>query len=64
MSTTKPKITARKYMGDDAYSWAIFRDGRPVFTGLSRSQVAYYRKEAEKGYRDTGVPAFRGPLGL
>lgn len=39
-----PKITARKYMGDDAYSWAVFVDGRPAVTGLSRGQVAYYRK--------------------
>lgn len=39
----KPKITARKYMGDDAYSWAVFVDGRPAVTGLSRSQVAYYK---------------------
>lgn len=40
----KPKITARKYMGDDAHSWAVFVDGRPAVTGLSRSQVAYFKK--------------------
>lgn len=53
----KPKITARKYMGDDLYSWAVFVNGRPVFTGLGRSQVAYYRKLAEKGYQDAMVAA-------
>lgn len=45
----KPKITARKYMGDDAYSWAVFVDGRVTVSGLSRSQVPYYKKQiAEK----------------
>ena len=44
----KPKITARKYMGDDAYSWAVFVNGRPTYTGLMRQQVPYYRKLAEE----------------
>jgi hypothetical protein len=45
-----PKITARKYMGDDAASWAVFVNGRPVFTGLMRREVEYYRKlAAQKG---------------
>lgn len=49
MKTQKtPKITARKYMGDDAYSWAVFRDGVPVFTGLSRSSLDYYKALAAK----------------
>lgn len=60
----KPKITVRKYNGDDCYSWAVFRDGRPVFTGLSRDQARYYRKQAEKGYSEAPVAPFRGPLGL
>ena len=42
------KITARKYMGDDKYSWAVFVDGRPVVTGLLRSQVAYYKRLVAK----------------
>jgi hypothetical protein len=46
----KPKITARKYMGDDAYSWAVFVNNRPVVTGLMRSQVAYYKKLAAEKY--------------
>ena len=46
----KPKITARKYMGDDEYSWAVFVNGRPAYTGLMRRQVPYYRKLAEKPY--------------
>lgn len=45
------KITAKKYGGDDAYSWAVFRDSKPVFTGLSRSEVPYYKKKASEGFR-------------
>lgn len=37
-------ITARKYGGDDAYSWAIFVKGKPVMEGLSKSEVNYYKK--------------------
>lgn len=42
----KIKISARKYMGDDKYSWAVFRSDilKPVFTGLSRREVSYYKK--------------------
>lgn len=43
-----PKITARKYMGDDAYSWAVFIDGRPAYTGLSRREVPHYRELARR----------------
>jgi hypothetical protein len=30
-------------MGDDLYSWAVFLDGRPAYTGLSRREVPYYK---------------------
>ena len=53
----KPKITAKKYGGDDAYSWTVFINGRPAFTGLARSQVAYYKEVAAKGYKDATVAA-------
>lgn len=55
MATTKvrkPKITTGKYNGDDAYSWAVFRDGKVVFAGLSRGQLKYYKEQALKGYKD------------
>lgn len=42
------RITARKYMGDDLYSWAVFIDGRPFVTGLGRTEVPYYKTQAEK----------------
>lgn len=38
-------ITARKYGGDDMYSWAVFRNGRPMMTGLGHSEVGYYKKQ-------------------
>jgi hypothetical protein len=42
------RVTARKYGGDDLYSWAVFLDGAPVMTGLSKSEVPYYRAEVAK----------------
>lgn len=46
----KVKVRMRKYMGDDIYSWAVFRSDqdRPVVTGLSQYQARYYRKKIEK----------------
>jgi hypothetical protein len=48
----KHKITSKKYGGDDIYSWAVFKDGRPVVTGCSRNEADYYKKrtaeESEK----------------
>lgn len=38
------RITARKYEGDDIYSWAVFLEGRPFMTGLGRGEVDYYKK--------------------
>ncbi len=39
-------ITARKYQGDDQYSWAVFVGGRPILTGLSHYEVGYYKDKA------------------
>jgi hypothetical protein len=44
----KKRVTARKFEGDDAASWAVFIDGRPFVTGLAKSEVPYYRRQAEK----------------
>ncbi len=46
----KPKVTTRKYMGDDAYSWAVFVNGRPVVTGLSKTEAAYHKKQVAEIY--------------
>ena len=42
----KIKITARKYEGDDKYSWAVFRSDRnyPIFTGLSKPEIPHYKR--------------------
>ena len=38
-------ITAKKYMGDDKYSWAVFLDGAPKVTGLSKNEIKYYQDQ-------------------
>ena len=46
------KITMRKHMGDDAYSWAVFKDGRPVITGLSRTEAVYHKNVIRQMYEE------------
>ena len=55
------KYTIKKFMGDDSYSWAVFRAGdvkgqrspicdpfiRPVVSGLDRSEAQYHKKTLE-----------------
>lgn len=41
------RITAKKYQGDDSASWAVFIDGNPMVTGLTKREVPFYKKEAE-----------------
>jgi hypothetical protein len=38
------RVTTRKYMGDDLYSWAVFVDGYPKWTGLSKREAQYYKQ--------------------
>lgn len=45
-TTSKSKVTAGKYLGDDLYSWAVFIDGHPFVTGLKRAEVPYYKEQA------------------
>jgi hypothetical protein len=42
----KPVLVARKWNGDDAYSWAIFVKGEnaPVIAGLHKREVNGYKK--------------------
>lgn len=48
----KPKYTIRKYEGDDHYSWALFKDGYPIMTGMSMAEARWRRdaliKESNK----------------
>jgi hypothetical protein len=46
----KPKITIGKYMGDDQYSYAVFVNGRPVYTGCDRREAQWRRKDLIKSY--------------
>lgn len=50
------RTTVRKYDGDDRASWAILVDGRPVVTGLLRSEVAYHRRRVEELLAQKGEP--------
>ncbi len=65
------KYTARKYEGDDAYSWAVFRaldipkgrrgilfseDARPVMNGLSMSEARSRAKSLTAGSKDGFAP--------
>ena len=46
----KVKVTTRKYMGDDLYSWAVFRSDQavPVVSGLSRSEASYHKRVVQQ----------------
>lgn len=48
------KISAKKYGGDDCYSWAVFVRGRPAMTGLGRSEVDYYKRQLIKTVSTSG----------
>ena len=55
------KYTIKKFMGDDSYSWAVFRAAdvkgmrspicdpfiRPVVSGLDRSEAQYHKRQLE-----------------
>jgi hypothetical protein len=40
------RVRIQKYLGDDAYSWALFVDGRPCFTGLTQHMAQHERRKA------------------
>jgi anti-sigma regulatory factor (Ser/Thr protein kinase) len=42
------RFTIRKYLGDDAYSWAVFDYGIPIVTGCSRREAQYHRDQLRK----------------
>lgn len=46
------RVTTRKYMGDDRYSWAVFVDGKPVVTGLSNPEAAYHKRILQKQLKE------------
>lgn len=49
------KFTCKKHMGDDRYSWAVFKDGKFVTGGMAQHQARWYRDQmiaAEKKNRE------------
>lgn len=43
---TKSAYTIQKYNGDDSLSWALFKNGVPVFTGMGQAEARYELKLA------------------
>lgn len=39
----RKEVHIAKFEGDDLYSWALFRFGFPVYTGMSRDEASYRR---------------------
>jgi hypothetical protein len=39
--------TYKKYMGDDRYSWAVFRGGQPYATGMDRAEAKRLKERME-----------------
>jgi len=48
----KSRYTMKKYMGDDQYSYAIFKDEKPYVTGESRKQASYLLKKFRKSEKN------------
>ena len=48
----KPKITAKQEGGDDGYCYVIRVNGAVFVTGLTRSEVPYYKKLALKRWEE------------
>ena len=46
----KVKIITRKWMGNDEFSWAIFRSDQPLptYSGLTKSEINYYKGLTQK----------------
>lgn len=60
-TTRRQKFVTRKYDGDDAYSWAVFRakdvrglprqifygDATPIVSGLSKLEAIHHKRALE-----------------
>lgn len=42
------KIFIKKYLGDDKYSWAVFVNGVPKWTGLSKASAQAMKKREQE----------------
>lgn len=54
------RITARKYGGNDRHSWAVFVDGKPMFTGLGQAEIAHCKKLALRKIKGEPKLAYEG----
>lgn len=45
-----PKITAKQEGGDDGYQYVIRVNGKAAYSGLTRSELPYYKAQALKNY--------------
>lgn len=48
-------VKIKKWNGNDAYSWAVFVDGKLVqgLTGLNRAQALHYRDQIRNAEKKT-----------
>lgn len=48
----KSPWTVKKHQGDDEYSYALFKDGKPAMTGLGKREAKYHLEKAKAGHYD------------
>ena len=48
LAEAKRRVRIAKYNGDDAYSYALFIDGRVTYAGMDRNEVRWRRKRAQE----------------
>lgn len=52
-----PKITCKQEDGDDGYCYVVRIDGKEFVAGLTRSEIAYYKKEALEYWQEQQLKA-------
>jgi hypothetical protein len=53
------KYTYAKYMGDDKYSWAVFRDGRVYTSGMTRADARSEKETLQREDKNIEMAAKR-----
>ena len=48
----KSPWTVGRHGGDDEYSYALFKDGKPAMTGLGKREAKYHLERAKAGHYD------------
>ena len=57
----QPKITAKQEGGDDGYCYVVRVNGKVFVTGLTRSEVPYYKQRALEQWEKENGRALRLP---